>query len=71
MKYYIDIKAQPNGDYEIHTKECTHLPIHKNIKYLGEFPNCKEALREAKKYYTEANGCYYCSSDCHEENFDI
>ena len=32
---------------------------------FGEFSNCADAVREAKKTYPQSNGCYYCSRDCH------
>ncbi|WP_310556804.1 hypothetical protein [Flavobacterium sp.] len=63
MKYYVNNKAQSNGDHEVHTEICTYLPSDK--KYLGDFSNCKDAVKEAKKTYDDVNGCYYCSNSCH------
>lgn len=37
------------------------MPDVGNRIYLGEFSNCRDAVREAKKHYPQSNGCYYCS----------
>ncbi len=65
MKYYVNKNAQSNGDHEVHTQNCSYLPIMENRIYLGEFTNCKDAVKEAKKYYTQTNGCFFCCKDCH------
>jgi hypothetical protein len=48
MKYYINNKAQSNGDHEVHTQNCMYIPNEANRKYLGEFNNCKDAVKKAK-----------------------
>ncbi|WP_339700418.1 hypothetical protein [uncultured Marixanthomonas sp.] len=64
-RYYVNKKAQANGDHEVHTSTCSFLPKVDNRIYLGDFSSCKSAVREAKKHYSTANGCYYCSNECH------
>lgn len=64
-KYYVNKNPQPNGDHEVHTESCSWLNLVENKMYLGEFYNCHGAVQEAKKTYPTANGCYYCSRDCH------
>lgn len=64
-KYYVNNNKQSNGDYEVHSENCTYLPNIVSKKYLGEFSTCKSAVTEAKKTYTKSNGCYYCSNECH------
>ena len=61
--YYVNNEAQSNGDHEAHTTGCNYMPG--NRKYLGDFSNCRDAVREAKKYYPQSNGCYWCSRECH------
>ncbi|PJJ07036.1 hypothetical protein CLU83_0168 [Flavobacterium sp. 1] len=61
--YYVNNKAQSNGDHEVHTSDCIYIPSDK--KYLGQFSNCDDAVKEAKKTYTKTNGCYTCSNACH------
>ena len=61
--YYVNNKAQSNGDHEVHTSDCIYIPSDK--KYLGQFSNCNDAVKEAKKTYTKSNGCYTCSNACH------
>lgn len=65
MKYYVNKKAQSNGDHEVHTEDCKYLPIPENRKYLGEYSNCKDAVAEAKKTYSQSNGCKTCCPSCH------
>ncbi len=64
-KYYVNKNAQDNGDHEVHRQGCEWMPDISNRIYLGEFGNCKDAVKEAKKIYFQSNGCYYCSRECH------
>lgn len=61
--YYVNNRAQANGDYEVHTSTCYYLPSDK--LYLGEFSSCSGAVAEAKKTYRQSNGCATCSNACH------
>lgn len=63
--YYVNKNAQANGDHEVHTGSCSFLPKEENRIYLGSFTSCGPAVQEAKKHYSQSNGCYYCSSACH------
>ncbi|MFH6985273.1 hypothetical protein [Marinoscillum luteum] len=64
-KHYVNKKAQANGDHEVHKAGCIYMPSEENRKYLGEFSNCEDAVKEAKKSYKQSNGCYYCCNECH------
>jgi hypothetical protein len=66
MKYYVNKNVQSNGDHEVHTQSCSWLPEVDNRIFLGEFDNCKVAVLKAKDYYTQVDGCYHCSNDCHK-----
>lgn len=61
--YYVNNKAQANGDHEVHKDGCIYMPSDK--KYLGNYSNCAEAVREAKRTYPKSNGCRTCSPECH------
>jgi hypothetical protein len=65
MYYYVNKNAQSNGDHEVHRTGCSYMPEVNNRIYLGDFSNCKDAVKEAKKHYSQSNGCYYCSNECH------
>ena len=65
MEYIVNKNAQENGDQEVHEDGCSYMPDWKNRKPLGDFTNCHDALIEAKKYDSDADGCYYCSRECH------
>lgn len=66
--YCVNSNAQPNSrDHEVHdlasTKDC--LPFPSNRIDLGWHPDCQSALTDARKYYSDVNGCYYCAKGCH------
>lgn len=63
--YYVNKIAQPTGEHEVHTLSCRYLPSVENRIYLGLFANGKEAVREAKKYYSNVDGCFFCSPEAH------
>lgn len=63
--YYVNKNAQSNGDHEVHKEGCSFMPNAENRTYLGDFTNCRDAVRAAKKHYAQSNGCYYCSNECH------
>lgn len=63
--YYVNKKAQENGDHEVHESGCEFLPSPENKEILGIFENCTQAVKKAKEKYSTANGCYFCSYPCH------
>lgn len=63
--YYVNKNSQGNGDHEVHTGDCSHLPNTENRLYLGVFSSCGPAVTEAKKHYKQSNGCFYCGKPCH------
>ena len=46
-RYYVNKKAQANGDHEVHVSTCSFLPEAEHRQYLGEFSNCHSAVAEA------------------------
>jgi len=65
MIYYVNKNAQENGDHEVHNSSCSYLPDTQNLIYLGNFSNCADAVKEARNIFSQSNGCFYCSRDCH------
>ena len=63
--YNVNKVAQANGDHEVHTAACSYRPAVANRIELGYFYSCTGAVDEAKKYFRESNGCYFCSRPCH------
>jgi len=66
--YCVNTNPQPvSGDHEVHdlasTKGC--LPDPANRLDLGWHANCAGAVKEAKKHYSDVNGCFYCANECH------
>jgi len=66
-RYYVNKNAQNNGDHEVHKEGCSYLPEPQNRTFLGDFDNCRDAVRESKKHYKQTNGCFYCSRECHTQ----
>ena len=64
-EYYVNKNAQPNGDHEVHREGCRWLPLPQNRIALGKFYTCHGAVAEARKYYRQVNGDYFCSRECH------
>ena len=62
--YYVNNNAQASGEHEVHKEDCKWMPINK--QYLGNFNNCHEAIKKAKEYYPNVDGCFYCSNECHK-----
>ena len=66
MKYYVHTQTDNQGDHEVHTELCTHLPREQNREYLGNFIGCESAVLVAKnRGYTRVNGCRWCCERCH------
>lgn len=64
-RYYVNKNAQDNGDHEVHQQGCDFLPQPENRIYLGTFSSCHEAVVAARQHYSQVNGCYFCSRECH------
>lgn len=61
--YYVNNKAQSNGDHEVHIPSCSYFPS--DNTYLGNFSSCDPAVAAAKVYYWQSNGCAFCCPACH------
>lgn len=66
-RYCVNSAAQRNGDHEVHdvtaNKWC--LPAAVNRQDLGHHSDCVSAVRTARTYYEQVNGCAWCAPDCH------
>jgi len=62
--YIVNRNAQSNGDHEVHTEHCEHLPDLDNQVPLGSHDSCRPAVVKAKAIYAKSNGCAYCCPDC-------
>ncbi len=59
------IAQTTSGDHEVHNVDtCKRLPALVNRHALGNFNSCGPAVTEAKKYYKQSNGCWWCSKSC-------
>ena len=63
--YCVNKNEQDTGEHEVHALDCEHKPEPENQIYLGRFNTCHEAINKAKEYYTNVDGCFYCSKECH------
>lgn len=64
-KYYVNNNSQSNGDHEVHQEGCSWMPKQENRTSLEYHSTCKSAVQKAKEYYSQVNGCYHCSKECH------
>ena len=60
--YYVRIQPQLNGINAVHKDDCPFLPSPGGRIYLGEFDNCSDAVKEAKKIFPQVSGCSFCST---------
>ena len=58
--YYVNKRAQLTGEHEVHAEDCTYLPNVVNRQYLGMFDSPQKAVEEARKYYLNVDGCFFC-----------
>lgn len=65
--YYVNKVAQPTGEHEVHNSSCSFLPSLENRILLGYFSNSKDALMEAKKYFSNVDGCFFCCPESHKK----
>ncbi len=66
-QYYVNRNAQPDGYHEVHIDDnsCPTPPDTQNRENLGWRTNCSDAVGEAKRRYTHADGCENCVPTCH------
>jgi hypothetical protein len=64
-KYYVNKNTQSNGEHEVHMEGCSYLPKPENRIDLGNHYSCQTAVKAARNYYYNSNGCYYCCLACH------
>lgn len=62
-----DYCVHTNADHEVHDLASTEgcLPDADDQIDLGWHADCHSAMRTAKHFYSTANGCAHCASDCH------
>lgn len=65
-RYFVNRNAQANGDHEVHMEDCSFIPNSESRIDLGLHENCKSAVEKAKILYKHADGCYYCTEECHK-----
>mgnify|MGYP000946562278 CR=1 FL=1 len=68
QNYYVNRHAQSNGDHEVHKEECEFCPTPLKREYLGSFANWSHAVKEARRRYGGAYGCFNC---CVEVNTSL
>lgn len=66
--YYFNNNTDNKGNHEVHTGDCSYLPLPSNRILIGYFSNCSDAIKEAKKKYPSKSfdGCYHCCRLCHK-----
>ena len=63
-RYFVNpVPQSPNGEHEVHAEGCAFMPY--DPIYLGMFFNCEDAVKAARAYYSNVDGCYFCCNHCH------
>ena len=65
--YYLNKNSQSTGEHEIHKETCYRRPDAMNEIFLGYFYNASDAKKEAKRYFDNIDGCYYCCLEIHRK----
>lgn len=65
--YYINNNqtSNPGLHHEVHTKEHAEQLCIRSAQYVGYFANEVEAVAQAKKIYSDADGCATCCPKAH------
>lgn len=58
--YYVNTKVKLSRVYLLHTAQCPLLPPLEERLFLGTFYAPRDALKQAKKYYPQTEGCEIC-----------
>ncbi|NVJ87405.1 MAG: hypothetical protein HWE15_13935 [Algoriphagus sp.] len=66
--FYISSQTNPDNLFEIHERDCAHIPDAINRDYLGPFNNGSEALRTATR---TKNNVTLCPNCCQGQNAAI
>ena len=66
-KYYVNNNDtyNPGRHHEVHTEEHANQLGISSKKYLGFFSDEISAVKEAKHYYDDADGCAVCCPRAH------
>lgn len=64
-EYFVNNYAQDNGDHEVHTRSCYWRHMGENMRSLGVFDKCQDAVKAAKYIFPQADGCKFCCPECH------
>ena len=64
-KYYVNDNPQTSGEHEVHKEGCYWLGLAHSTTPLGTHSSCQSAIQKARIYYSNVDGCAYCSSECH------
>jgi hypothetical protein len=68
-KYYIRLSEDLNGCHPVHKCGCPFIPDEGNRIPLGNKSDWRHAMAEAKKYYSNVNGCYFCNKESYDSKF--
>ncbi len=58
--YLVNRNAQSSGVHKVHKEECDWLPDSEHRLPIGTFGSINEAVKEARRYYRQSEGCGYC-----------
>lgn len=64
-RYYVNSEAQTTGEHEVHKTVCSHGASFRHRIDLGYHAYDESALRAARQYYSNVDGCAFCCPSIH------
>lgn len=59
-RYYLNMRRQKNGKFEVHSERCPFMDRIKSTEYLGCHTSAKDALEIARDHKDKVDGCHFC-----------
>lgn len=67
FQFCVSVHEDRHGNHVIHREGCASWPSHHAIRLLGLHSYCDEALRSARTFFGNVDGCHSCIPQCHAQ----
>ena len=66
-QFCVSLDEDKNGSHIVHLDGCQRWPPPKSTRLLGLYEYCDEALRAARMFFGQVDGCSQCIPQCHAQ----
>jgi hypothetical protein len=66
-QFCVSLDADENRSHIVHLDGCPGWPALKFTRLLGLYEYCGEALRAARMFFGQVDGCSQCTPQCHAQ----